>query len=246
MTIADMIKSSLRVCHVLAKGEAPSADEMQDAVQALQFMLDAWGADNLMIWGQVTEDFPLIAGQQDYTIGPSASYDFNTACPYKITDAYVRDGNLVDTGIDILTRTEFNSYNDKALSVTRPQALFYDQGLGSQTVQSGTIYMYPIPDGSSAYTLFIISQKSLLAITSSTQTFTLLAPYEEAVKYNLALRLWDEYHDNNEPIPQHIIKLAHDSKQTIERNSVEYDIAAMSIPGVKSGIWNILSDVENG
>ena len=247
MTIADMIKSSLRICRVLAKGEAPDADEMQDSVQALQFMLDAWGADNLMVWSKVTEFFPLIAGQLAYTIGPSASYDFNTTYPYKILEAWVRDGNSVDTGMDILTRTEYNSYNDKALAVTRPQALYYEPGLGDQVAPEGTISIYPIPDGSSVYNLYLVSQKSLLAITSSTQVFTLLAPYEEAVKYSLVLRLWDEYHDSGkEPIPQHVLTLARDAKKVIERNSVEMEISATSLPGVKSGIWSILSDTENG
>jgi hypothetical protein len=243
VTNADVIKSSLRVCKVLAKGEAPSADEMQDSVEALQMMLDAWGADNLMIWGQVTEHFPLVMNQQVYTIGVGGN--FNTVYPYKITDAYVRDDNSVDTGIDILTRTEYDAYNDKAISTTRPQALFYDQGQASQVTPSGTIYIYPIPDGSSPYTLYIVTLKPLVSLLTSTANFTLLPPYKEAVKYNLAIRLWDEFHDK-EPVPQHILRMAKDAKHVIERMSFEFDIMAMSVPGIKTGIWNILSDTENG
>lgn len=246
MTIGDLIKSSLRVCHVLAKSEAPSADEMQDSVQALQFMLDQWGADNLMVWSNVSASFALTAGKNEYTIGLGVGNDIVAVYPYKITDAFIRDGNTVDTGLDILTRTEYNSYADKIIATARPQALLYEQGVASQASPSGTIILYPIPDASSAYTLFYESLKPLVSIVKSTDDFTLLAPYEEAIKYNLAIRLWDEYHDSREPIPQHILRMASDAKKTIARNTIEFAIAPMSIPSVSTGIWNILSDTENG
>jgi len=245
MTVADLLKSSLRVCKVLAKGEVPSPDETADSTQALQFMLDAWGADNLMVWSHTPKSFALTAGQRSYTIGVGGSFDYNTTYPYAIIDAYLRDGNGVDTGIDVLTRAEYDSYNDKIISSSRPEAIYYDHGVGNQTTPSGTIFVYPIPDGSTTYTLFFTAQEPLLSIVSSTQTFTLLAPYEEAVKYNLALRLWDEFHEK-EPIPQHIVMLAKESKALIERNSLEMEISGISIPSVKTGIWNILSDTEMG
>lgn len=238
----------MRVCGVLAKSEVPSADEMQDSVQALQFMLDLWGADNLMAWGLVQETFTLTANQQSYTIGASASLDFNTAYPYSITDAYLRDGANVDTGIDIITRDEYNAYSDKIVTASRPEALYYDHGVASQTTPTGTIFLYPMPDGSSTYQLILTSQKPLAAILTSTATFELLAPYEEAIKYNLAIRLWPEFHENpKDPIPQHIVVLAKEAKRVIERNSLEMDIVGISIPGARLGLWNILSDtsVEN-
>lgn len=243
MKISELIISSFRVCKVLAKGEAPTADEMQDAVQALQLMLDLWGADNLMVWSYVEEFFPLVFGKRIYTIGlPSG--DFATAYPYAIKDAYITDGNQVVTGIDILTRTEYNGLADKFISVARPQSLFYEPGVANQISPLGTLAIYPIPDGSTAYTLYLTSQKPLIAAIASTQDFTLLAPYGEAIKYNLVLRLWDEYHEKD-PIPQHIERLALESKHVIERNSMEFEIAPMSLPGIRTGIWNILSDCEN-
>lgn len=243
MTISDIIKSSLRVCKVLAKGESPTADEMSDSVQALQFMLDAWGADNLMTWGQTQESFPLVANQRTYSIGVGGN--FNTVYPYKILDAFVRDGNSVDTGIDVLTHTEYWSYSDKKISTARPEALNYYRQTGNQAVPTGTIDLYPIPDASTPYTLFLNCQKALLAIINSTQTFTLLAPYEEAIKYNLAIRLWDEYHEGSEPIPQHIHQLAREAKKTIERQTFEFEISETSLPGSRSGLWNLLTDTPN-
>ena len=246
MKVSELINSSLRVCRVLQKSEAPTADEMKDSLQALQFMLDAWGADNQMVWSQVEEHFPLMSGQRIYTIGADAGYDINTVYPYKITGAFVRDGNGVDTGIDILTRTEYQSYNDKMIAVARPQAIYFEPGVASQTTPTGTLSVYPIPDGSTIYNMYITSQKPLIAILTSTQDFILLAPYAEAIKYNLALRLWDEYHEGTEAIPPHIAALAAESKKVIVRNTIEIEIAPMSIPGIRTGIWNILSDTENG
>src|SRR5229473_6914314 len=81
-TATDLISSALRLVNALASGEVPSAAEANDALLILNMMLDAWSIDRLMIFTVAIQDFPLVAGQQVYTMGTGGN--FNTSRPPKI------------------------------------------------------------------------------------------------------------------------------------------------------------------
>ena len=241
-TASDVIKSALRLCGVIGKSEVPSADEMQDALQALNLMLEHWSARRLIVRGTTQFSNALTAGQASYTIGIGGN--FNTAKPIAVTSAFVRDSANVDTDLDVVSRDEYNSYGDKVLALSRPVSLCYDAGLAQQAVQTGTILFYPVPDASTAYTIFMQIQAQLTDFAALTDAVTFEAKYGEAMKYELAKRLWREYRESERPIPGDILVLADKAMCVIEKTNHELPRASMEVPPRKS-IFNIYSGDYN-
>jgi len=241
ITAQDIIKASLRKLGILAKSETPSNDEMVDALQALNMMIDEWGAQKLMGTATVRESFPLVSGQQSYTIGVGGN--FNTTKPYDILFAYYRDNAGVDTPLDIITREEFQSYGDKQIVSAPPVSLFYDPGVTQQANQLGTIFLYFTPDASSAYTLLIDSQKPFTEFTTLTDAVTFPPSYYKALVYNLAVELAPEY--EGVVLPPVVEMIATESKETVESQNAVRLLAGLDLPKGKGGSWNWVTGEVN-
>jgi hypothetical protein len=236
-TSADIIKSAFRIIGVIGKSEVPTADEMQDGLQSLNLMLEMWSARRLIVRGTIQFSNLLTAGQFSYTIG--AGGDFNTAKPIAITSGYVIDASGLSTGLDIISQEEYDSYSDKFISISRPIALCYDAGAAQQAVQTGTCWIYPIPD-TTPYFLVLQLQVALTDFTSLADSVTFEAKYGEAMKYELAKRLWREYHESASPIPGDIMDLAAKALCVIEKTNHVLPVAAIEVPPRKS-VFNVFS-----
>ena len=236
LTAADVIKSTMRIIGVIGKSEVPSNDEMMDGLQALNLMLELWSARRLIVRGTTQFNNVLTAGQYSYTIGTGGN--FNTLKPVTITSAFIRDSNNIDTGLDIIKREEYDSYGDKMITTSRPIALCYDAGSAQQSSQMGTVIFYYTPDNSTQYTVFMQMQVQLSDFTGLTSAVTFEAKYGEAMKYELAKRLWREYHENDKPIPGDIMDLAAKAMCVLEKTNHELPRATIEVPPRKS-VFNI-------
>ena len=242
LTASDIIKSAFRIIGVLAKGETPTADEMNDGLQTLNMMIGKWGARGLMCLVDVSDTLNLTANKISYQIGLSCTApDFQTLKPNKINFAVIRDGFNYDQPCGIMTTEQYGALDDKLVSRARPTDLYYDPGSTQQANQKGTIYLYPGPDSSTTYQLLLSSQKTLTEFSNLTDAFTFLPAYYEAFKYNLAERFYREYHEHNKPIPQDIIDGAMDSMRVVETMNAKPIIASMDIPGRKWA-YNVYTD----
>jgi hypothetical protein len=237
MTITDLIKATYRLMHVIAKSEVPDNDEMQDAMQAANIMIDAWGAEGLMMVGNALENFPILQAVQSYSIGIGQT--FNTSKPYDIKDAFIRDQNNLDYPLNIIGENQWDALLDKSVTVSMPEALFYDRGQTQQATQTGTINIYYMPDKN--YTLFINSQKGLTDFSMITDNFTFEPPYERCFKFNLAIELWYEYYPLTTSIPIEIKNSAEESKRIVKRLNKQQYVATTDVPGRK-GIYSIYAD----
>lgn len=238
--VDDLIKASFRVIGVLGKAELPSADEYEDALQTLNFMISSWSVRNLMVLGTILEGFSISAGVGSYTIGVGQT--FNTTKPSAITVAYIRDSNGNDSSVFVTEPFTYYSFTDKAFATGIPTELFYDPGLTQQVTETGVIFLYPLPD--KPYTLYIGQQKALTEFTAITDAVTFQPAYYEALKYELAIRLYREYHEHGKPIPVDIFALALQATKVLETLNTRQVIAANDIPGQYS-TFNIYTGAEN-
>jgi len=227
LTVSELLKASMRVAQVIQKGEEPDAGEMADALEALIIMLHSWSARRLMVRANVPEIFPLVSGVSSYTIGVGGV--FNTPKPYKIATAFVRDTNNMDYPVDIIDMGTYQRLEDKLVATGRPEVLMYDPGLAQQDPQLGTIMVYGIPD--TAYTLGITSQKPFTDFTTISDDVTFEPPYEEAIKFEMAVRLWIEYHKN--PVPPDVHILANEAMHVVESMNSVTVRSVTDVPGVK-------------
>jgi len=89
-TAGDQINRALRLLGVLAEGETASAALSQDALMALNQMIDSWNTERLSVFCTQDQVFTWPAGEYIRTLGPSG--DFVGLRPVLLDDAtYYRD-----------------------------------------------------------------------------------------------------------------------------------------------------------
>lgn len=233
LTVRELLLASMRVAQVLRKGEDPDAQEMEEALGALKMMLQLWSTRKLLVRATVPENFALTANVGSYTIGVGGA--FNTSKPIGIENAFIRDSNNLDYPLDIRPMEFFNSIGDKAVTVARPEILFYDPGLTQQATQTGTISLYGIPD--TVYTLYIRSKKYFTDPLTITETLTFDSAYNEPIKYNLAMRLWGEYHKGDPP--SLMVMLADSGVTMLEALNSTPVLSQMDLPGCNMSPYNV-------
>lgn len=164
----------------LESGGSPTAAENADALIILNELLDSWTAEVGPIFAETTENLTWASGQSSRTIGTSGN--LNTARPQQILEASVTISN-VDYDLTLLTNQEYQAISNKTLTSALPQYLAYNPLFTSSL---GTLYMWPIPSGST--TLLLTSTKPLAAVSALSTTVTLPPGYAEAIRYGLAQR----------------------------------------------------------
>lgn len=223
-TALGIIKSAMRKIGVLTKGEAPSDDEADDALETLNDMLASWSNDSMTVNARTLESFTLTANDGEYTIGLGAN--FNTTRPVRIVSAYIRSGTI-DYPIDIINDEKFAKIGLKSTGGI-PEFLNFDNAYSTATIK-----LYPVP--ASGYTLYLLTEKPLSTFTLN-QTVDLPPGWKRGIIYSLALELATEY---GQPVTQEIFEIAKDAKAEIRRavlaaKKMEFDTS----PGASGNIYN--------
>lgn len=211
-TAADLIKSSLRLIGAIASGETPTAAEQADAFAVLNQMLDSWSTQELAIYAKVREEFSLTAGQQLRTMG--ASGNFATTRPVLIEAATIEDQSSSGTPeypLDIIYVQQWAGITQKSLESTFPQTLYVED-----TYPNLNLYFWPVPSAANKVVLY--SLKPLTAFASTATTISYPPGYEEALRYNLAIRLAPEFGLNASP---DVVALAMEFKANIKRKNIK-------------------------
>lgn len=202
-TASTIIKKAMQRAGILVKSETPDSDEASEALDTLNNMLSSWSNDSIVIYGRVTESFPLSSGVDSYTIG--AGQTFDTIRPILIVEAHTRQSNI-DYALSIVSDELYQSISYKQTQ-SIPQYLNY-----TNQFPTAIINLYPIPPA--GYTLFMTSEKELPQFTLS-QTVSLPPGWERALINNLAVELSPEY---GQKVSPELMKLANDSRGAIARS----------------------------
>lgn len=180
----EIVTKMMQKAGIVTKNETPAADEINDALDALNAMVSSWSNDSLLVYTRTWEEFPLVGNVSQYTIG--AGQTFDTERPNQILQANVKlSGQTYDTPLSILNDVNFNIYANDATTQGLPEYLNYD---GNNP--SGIIRLWPVP--STGYTLFILSEKPLTAFTLDGNV-DLPPGWERALIYNGAVEIAPEY-----------------------------------------------------
>lgn len=206
-TVRDLITSSLRKLNIVGAGQNMTAEDATDGLSNLNQMLSAWSADGQVIFSRAVDSHPLVAGVQTITMGPGGTID--TTRPTGITQATINLGVIV---------YQLNIWSQNTISTQSFPTL---QGITSDIyVNNGnpllTLQLYPVPIG--GLTLNIYSMKALSTLGLN-DTVDLPPGFEEAIIYNLAVRIATEY---QREASQTVKEVAHSSKAVIMRNNQQY------------------------
>jgi hypothetical protein len=120
-TAGDIINGSLRLLGVLAEGEVPSAETSQDALRAMNQMIDSWNTERLSVFSTQDQVFTWPSGLLSRTLGPSGDFVGNR--PVLLDDStYFKDpGTGVSYGIKMINQQQYNGIAVKTVTSTYPQ-----------------------------------------------------------------------------------------------------------------------------
>lgn len=190
-TALTLITGALDLLGVYAPGESIPAADTKDGFRRLNQMMSSWMVQPLTIPVTTRETFALTANKggpsNPYTIGPGG--DFDTLRP---ANGFTQVGLVlggttppVEMMRAILTDDGWASIQVKDLSSPLFTSLYYNPTFAGGL---GTINLWPIPDNAlHRVALYFEQQISEFADLSTSYTFP--PGYEEAIEYNLALRL---------------------------------------------------------
>jgi hypothetical protein len=217
-TAGDIINGSLRLLGVLAEGEVPSAETSQDALRAMNQMIDSWNTERLSVYSTQDQVFTWPAGQLSRTLGPSGNFVGNR--PVLLDDAtYFKDpGTGVSYGIKMINQQQYDGIAVKTVTSTYPQVIFINM-----TYPDIDMYIYPKPTRDLEWHFISVEELSQPATLATTLHFP--PGYLRAFRYNLACEMAPEF--GVEPSSQ-VRRLAMASKRNLKRINNPQDI--MSVP----------------
>jgi len=217
-TAADQIYAALRLIGQLAEGEQPSADTAQDALTALNQMIDSWNTERLSVFSTQDQVFTWPAGALSRTLGPSGNFVGNR--PILVDDATYFKYNNVSYGIKLINQQMYDGIAVKTVQSTYPQVMFVNM-----TYPDIEMFVYPVPN--STLEFHFISVQELTQPASLSTTLAFPPGYLRAFKYNLACEIANEF--GVEP-PQTVQRIAMTSKRNLKRINNPDDIMSMPYP----------------
>jgi len=216
-TAGDQINRSLRLLGILAEGETPSAAMSQDALIALNQMIDSWSIERLAVFCTQDQVFTWPAGEYIRTLGPSGN--FIGLRPVMLDDAtYFRDpGTNVSFGIKFINQQQYNGIAVKTVTSTYPQVCFVNMGFPDITMS-----IYPRPTRDLEWHFVSVQELTQPATLATELHFP--PGYMRAFTYNLAMEFAPEF--GVEPSPQ-VSRIAMTSKRNLKRINNPDDVMSM-------------------
>ena len=216
-TTADIIYGSLRLIGVLAEGETPSSETAQDALTAMNQMIDSWNTERLAVFSTQDQVVTWPASARSRTMGPTG--DIVALRPVLVDDAtYFRDpANGISYGLKLINQQQYNGIAVKTVTSTYPQVLWVNM-----TYPNIEMYVYPVPTRDLEF--HIVSVQELSAPANLGTDLAFPPGYLRAFRYNLACELAPEF--GVEPSRQ-VQRIAMTSKRNLKRINNPDDIMAL-------------------
>jgi hypothetical protein len=215
-TAGQQIERALRLLGVLAEGETPSAATSQDALMALNQMIDSWQTERLSVFSTQDQIFTWPAGLISRTLGPSG--DFIGLRPILLDDStYFRAPTNVSYGIKFINQQQYNGIAVKTVTSTYPQVMWVNM-----TFPNIEMYVYPRPTQDLEFHFVSVEELNNPADLSTVLYYP--PGYLRAFTYNLAMEFAPEF--GVEPSPQ-VQRIAMTSKRDLKRINNPDDVMAL-------------------
>jgi hypothetical protein len=224
-TAGDIINGSLRLIGMLAEGEVPSSETSDDALNAMNQMIESWNTERLSVYSTQDQVFNWPPATISRTLGPSGDFVGNR--PVQLDDAtYFRDpATGISYGIKIINQQQYDGIAVKTVTSTYPQVMWVNM-----TYPDIEMYIYPVPTKLIEFHFISVDELTRPANLATDLTFP--PGYLRAFRYNLAMELAPEF--GVEPSGQ-VQRIAMTSKRNLKRVNNPDDIMALpySIVGTR-------------
>ena len=217
-TAGDQINSALRLIGQLAEAETPSAATSQDALAALNQMIDSWNTERLAVFSTQDQVFDWPPNVLSRTLGPSGDFVGNRPILLDDSTYFIDTASGISYGIKIINQQQYDGIAVKTVTSTYPQVIWINM-----SYPNIEMYVYPKPTKVLEWHFISVEEITQPALLSTTLAFP--PGYLRAFKYNLACEIAAEF--GVEPSPQ-VQRIAMTSKRNLKRINNPDDV--MSIP----------------
>jgi hypothetical protein len=199
--IVDFCKTALTRILMDSSSATPkiTPPQLNGAINELNLITDSWNADGGTIYTQQFYTFPLTAGQQTYTIGPSNTANFNTGtqprpsylefASYQLTTG---EFPFIDLPMRILDASEWASIVVKDISTTVGFYIYMDEAYPLANVN-----IWPFP--STAGNLVLTTWSSLNSALGENDSISLPPGYARGLSLELSIALAPYYGKSGDP-----------------------------------------------
>jgi hypothetical protein len=215
-TVLDLIAGSLRLLGAVASGESPSASESEDALYALNALIDTWKLESLMVYNISPQAFALVPGQKMYTMGTGGNW--NAERPVQIDSMFLQytgtgtGGPLpLNLPIKLLNQDQYNAIIVPNTASTFPTAAYV-----SDDFPLRQIFLWPVPQIN--YSVNVFTWGLIDGFGAITDDIALPPGYERMLRFNLALELAAEF---GLTPSQTVAAGALDAKSAVKRNNIK-------------------------
>jgi len=216
-TAGDIINGSLRLLGVLAEGEVPSAETSQDALRAMNQMIDSWNTERLAVYATQDQVFTWPASIINRTLGPTGNFVGNRPVLLDSATYFVETGTGVSYGVQIINQAQYDGIAVKSSTSTFPEVIYVNM-----TYPDIDMFIYPRPTIDLEWHFISVEELTQPATLDTVLSFP--PGYLRAFRYNLACELAPEF--GEEPSPQ-VQRIAMYSKRNLKRINNPDDIMSM-------------------
>jgi len=215
-TAGEQINRALRLLGILAEGETPSASMSNDALMAMNQMIESWNTERLSVFCTQDQVFNWPSSQIKRTLGPTGDFVGNR--PILFDDAtYFKAPNGVSYGIKFINQQQYDGIAVKNVTSTYPQVIF-----ANMTYPNVEMYVYPMPTQTLEWHFVSVQELDQPATLDTQLNFP--PGYLRAFTYNLAMEFAPEF--GVEPSPQ-VQRIAMTSKRNLKRINNPDDVMAL-------------------
>lgn len=183
-TALDLISGAMRLIGVLAEGEQPTPEEAQDALDAMNQLLDSWANIGCVVHSVQVQDIPWLSGVVSKTVGPAGQFVGNRPVMVRESTYYTADD--IDYDLQVISEQDYNDISLKDLGGSYPSFLYVNM-----THPAATLTLYPKP--SMDIVLHLSSVAELSQIPTLETELSLPPGYIRAFRYNLACEIAAEF-----------------------------------------------------
>ena len=215
-TAGEQINRALRLLGILAEGETPSASMSNDALMAMNQMIESWNTERLSVFCTQDQVYSWPSSEITRTLGPTGDFVGNR--PVLVDDAtYFKAPSGVSYGIKMINQQQYNGIAVKTVTSTFPQVMFVNM-----TFPNITMTVYPKP--TQVLEWHIVSVQELTQPATLDTQLNFPPGYLRAFTYNLAMEFAPEF--GVEPSPQ-VQRIAMTSKRNLKRINNPDDVMAL-------------------
>jgi hypothetical protein len=223
-TANDLITAAFQKVNVYS----PTTAQVASALISLNNMISMWGVEFLNY--VPTSESLSVTTTATYTIGSGGTWD--TVRPISVEECYLLDSDGYSHPVGIISVKDYSRISSKTFSA-RPENLYF-----VPEYPLAKIVFESVPD--TTYTAYFVFHKPITELSAVGTTVSLPDQYKEAIVYNLAISLGEDW---DRKIPQTVVMRAMQTKDLLLRlNAINNPppMASFDISG--SGGYNIEID----